>query len=104
MQFSNVHYATNNGQLKMTEANGMITHLGEGGAAFFVLPQTWRLQALEDGGEGTAGTVSPRAGVGARHRHAAPYRQVNEHDMSAEALPLQASDGSSTKAKQKEKR
>lgn len=104
MQFSNVHYAKNNGQFKMTEANGMMTHLGERGAAFLVLPQTWWLQALEDSGEGTAGTVSPRAGVGAGHRHAAPYRQVNQHEMSAEALLLQASDGSSTTAKHEEKR
>lgn len=62
--------------LKMTEVHGLIIHLGEGGAAFLVLPQTRRLQALEDGGEGTAGTVGPRAGGGAGHRHAAPYRQV----------------------------
>lgn len=44
----------------------LIVHLVERGAALPALPQTWGLQALEDSREGTAGPVSPRAGVTAR--------------------------------------
>lgn len=50
-----------------------MAHLVERGAALPALPQTRRLQALEDGRERTAGAVSPWAGIAARPRHTATY-------------------------------
>lgn len=55
---------------------GSVVHLVERGAALPALPQTRGLQALEDSREGTAGPLSPRAGVTARPRHAATYRHT----------------------------
>ena len=54
-----------------------VVHLVERAGALPALPQARRLQALEDSGEGTAGPVSPRAGVTAGPRHAATYRHTH---------------------------
>lgn len=56
-----------------------VVHLGQRGYALSGLPQTRRLQTLEDSGEGTTGPVSPRAGVITGSWHTSTCRQMQTH-------------------------